>query len=192
MPPTEVAGPPLQEHRVDEGGEINWTQDERSPSPKWSTEALAEACKRKRIAYTETDVLESARALVVTAGEVARISVRAGLAEPEKVAAVAQALGYVALKHGKPIAFVAAESPRHDGIELELAIWSAHLLVRPKDWEQSRREALEVTRDAARASSMATDRTAVRLGVPVEVVELWERHRDATFDEAPRAWLAHP
>lgn len=169
----------------------------------WSISALVAACTRKGIHYQESSVLSSFRGVIVTSGSTSRISIRAGLQESEKIAAVAHELAHRALGHNRAFEFLwegtpADESAIDKAHEADAAIWAAHLLMdsKVKTWERNLAEAITNTHkrsfQPAAIEHKAAQLTAIALNIPLSTVECWLRTRGHSYQESPQAWLERP
>ncbi|HEY7350204.1 MAG TPA: ImmA/IrrE family metallo-endopeptidase [Ktedonobacterales bacterium] len=165
----------------------------------WSAQALAEACRNRGIEYEESVAFSSLRGVVVRCGKTIIMSVRASLEEREKIFTIGHELAHLALNYmpSDPIIYLKdTQSTPHilqdSQKEMEADVWAAHLLVFPEVYEQALEEAgaRYPTEQAQQVQKEAIIYTANRLNIPVQVVDLWLRHRDWPFSEAPQVWFA--
>ncbi len=156
--------------------------------PAWSVEELRTACTLKGILYDETCTPTAPRLLLARHDDLTLIRTRADLPPEEHVAVLAHALGHIYFAHSARVcaADICAIANAHGDIaERAASVWAAHCLVNPAVYE-------EVAACDHWHPEVVNDLTALRLGIPPDLVRLWQRYRGVTFAEPPWVWLGHP
>lgn len=187
----------LRKHPVT--GDIPDQQEAKPVSALWTLESLVEACQRIGIDYEETANLSFLQGFAVSCGQTYRICVRASLPRDELLFTLAHELGHIALgcmyttTIGEMLDWLGTSLAAFQDHDLEGSahVWAAHLLVSPEVFARCHAEARGHLAGAHEAAILASamQRTAERLGVPKQAVEIWYAHQNEIPTPAPNDWL---